>query len=90
MYYRASNEGLHEGREGRKERTSRASTYPGPIVRDTESRSLQYLEYYVRMGEVMKMMIFFHDSQQSLKGAPPVTESSDDQYNTHLTANKTI
>jgi hypothetical protein len=42
------------------------------------------------MGEVMKMMIFFHDSQQSLKGAPPVTESSDDQYNTHLTANKTI
>jgi hypothetical protein len=42
------------------------------------------------MGEVMKMMIFFHDSQQSLKGAPPVIESSDDQYNTHLTANKTI
>lgn len=47
----------------------RGSTYPGPVVRDAEIRSLQYLGYRIAMGKssaVMRVMTISPDTYQSL------------------------
>lgn len=46
----------------------RSSTYPGPVVRDAEIRSLQYLGYRIAMWKlsaVMRVMIISPDTYQS-------------------------